>query len=231
MDITEHDDVLRTLTKTCVLSDLTLFLSWSAAEAGRYLETFKSYEHTPPTAIMEKVADDYGTRMMEVFTRVRGVNKTDAVTLVSTFGSVRAAVNAAPEEVMLISGWGSQKVGRLERAVTEPFRVGKRREGGRVKGKGKAPSSSVDVAARLGIGGSFGTPKVPEAWMIEDDEDALAAVAEFEAEDERSRAAATRTTVIREGSSRPEQQKDMDIPPDVGEGIMDALAKLREKKK
>ncbi|KAF8538596.1 restriction endonuclease type II-like protein, partial [Trichophaea hybrida] len=123
VDIIEHTDVLRVLTKTCLLNNLTMFLSWSSAEAGRYLETFKMYEHTPPTSIMEKVSEDYGTRMIEVFTRVRGVNKTDAVTLVSTFGSVRAAINASPEEVMMISGWGQQKVARLEKAVRVPFRV------------------------------------------------------------------------------------------------------------
>ena len=45
------------------------------------------------------------------------MDKTDAATLVSTFGSVKRAVNARPEEVI---GWGQQKVARLERA--EPGR-------------------------------------------------------------------------------------------------------------
>ena len=93
---------LRHLTKACVVNNLTMFLAWSSPEAGRYLETFKSFEHAAPTAIQEKVSEDYGTRMVEVLTQIRSVNKTDAVTLVSTFGSIRNAINAGPEEVMMI---------------------------------------------------------------------------------------------------------------------------------
>ena len=40
-----HSDPLRELTKTSLVNNFTIFLAWSAAEAGRYLETFKAFEH------------------------------------------------------------------------------------------------------------------------------------------------------------------------------------------
>ena len=156
---------------------------------------------------------------MDVFTKVRGVNKTDAVTLVSTFGSVKRAVNARPEEVIMISGWGQQKVARLERAVGEGFRVGKRKgaAGNEAvkKRMAKAGADADGVAARLGIGSGAATSartQVPQAWVVEDDDDALAAVAEFEAAEEVAR---LRMSMVREGSSRPEKEKDdVDEPGD-----------------
>ncbi|KFY70551.1 hypothetical protein V498_10319, partial [Pseudogymnoascus sp. VKM F-4517 (FW-2822)] len=48
---------------------------------------------------------------------------TDAVGIVGAFGSVRAAVNARPEEVAVLSGWGEKKVRRWTEVVREPFRV------------------------------------------------------------------------------------------------------------
>ena len=53
----------------------------------------------------------------------RSINKTDAVSLVSAFGSIRAAVNARPEEIAGLAGWGERKVERWCGTVREPFRV------------------------------------------------------------------------------------------------------------
>ncbi|KAI5817439.1 mating-type switching protein swi10 [Pyronema omphalodes] len=198
VDIPDHSAVLPVLTRTCLLHNLTLFLSWTAQEAGGYLEGFKRYEHTPPTMIMERVAEDYATRVTEVITRVRGVNSTDATTLVSTFGSVRRAVNAAPEEVLMVGGWGQLKVNRWCRAVTEPFKTGGLGKSGRTpragikekdKGTTAAFSKGMDkgeqrkVQERLGV-------QVPREWVVEDDEEAIEAVMEMERQEERQRLAA-----------------------------------------
>jgi len=248
VDVDEHAEPLRALTKACLLAGASLLLAWSAAEAARYLELFKTQEHTAPTAIREKVAEDFGSRLVDVFTKIRGVNKTDAVRLVSTFGSIRRAVNASPEEVLMISGWGQQKVARLESAVGDGFTAGKRKavrtdDGGKKKRTAKSGADADGVAARLGIGSvAAATPSVPQAWVIEDDDDALAAVAEYEAAE--AAAARQRRSIVREGAGRPtdggEEKKhvDVDVDPDVldvdddgvGAGIMEALAKLREKK-
>ena len=233
VDVDDHADVLRALTRACVAHDMTLFLCWSAAEAGRYLEAFKTSAHVPPTAIMEKLADDYGSRLAELFTRVRGVNRTDCVTLVSTFGSVRAAINASPAEVMLISGWGPQKVARLQRAVADPFRVGKR-SGTAAVGRGRARATTsrsagaaaatagAAVAERLGIAAlQISGAADRDAWVIEDDEEALKAVAELE-----------NCELLEQQQQQQQQQQKQQQQKGKGgseeDGIMLALAKLRE---
>ena len=125
VDIQNHEEPLKELSKTSLINNLTLILCWSAQEAGRYLELYKSYEHASPTSIRAHQATSYAEKMTEFITIPRSINKTDAVGLVSAFGSVKAAVNARPEEIGTIAGWGEKKVQRWCQSVREPFRLRK----------------------------------------------------------------------------------------------------------
>lgn len=233
VDVNEHANLLRELTKTTLVSNMTMFLAWSSPEAGRYLETFKTYEHTPPTAIQEKVSDSYSTRLVEVLTQIRSVNKTDAVSLVSTFGSMRAAVNARPEEIMMIGGWGPQKVARFDRAVHGPFRV-RKSTATQKRTERVQPRTATDprVAERLGIAiappvavqnaVASNSRVAPEEIWDEEDEDALLAV--MEAEAAAAASAGTRKDVVRDSTGPPGPAIDE------GErGVLEALKKMREK--
>ena len=125
VDIQNHEESLKELSKTSLVNNLTLILCWSAQEAGKYLELYKSYEHASPTSIRAHQSTTYAEKLVEFITVPRSINKTDAVGLVSAFGSVRAAVNARPEEIGMITGWGEKKVQRWCKTVREPFRVRK----------------------------------------------------------------------------------------------------------
>ncbi|KAK7703690.1 ssDNA endonuclease and repair protein rad10 [Diaporthe eres] len=125
VDIPNHEDTLRELSKTSLVNNVTLVLCWSAAEAARYLELYKSYEHANFAAIKGAQATSYADKLVEFVTVPRSVNKTDAVALVSTFGSLKAAINADPETIGVIGGWGEKKVKAWTKAVEEPFRVKK----------------------------------------------------------------------------------------------------------
>lgn len=125
VDIQNHEESLKELSKTSLINNLTLILCWSASEAGRYLELYKSYEHASPQSIRAHQATSYAEKLVEFVTVPRSINKTDAVSLVSAFGSIRAAVNARPEEIAEITGWGEKKVQRWCGTVREPFRVKK----------------------------------------------------------------------------------------------------------
>ncbi|KAL1599631.1 ssDNA endonuclease and repair protein rad10 [Paraconiothyrium brasiliense] len=125
VDIENHEDSLRELSKTSLVNNVTIMLAWSAQEAGRYLELFKTFEHAAPTSIKAQQSTSYSDKLVEFITVPRSINKTDALGLVSNFGSVRTAVNASPEEVGLIAGWGEKKVQRWCNAVREPFRIKK----------------------------------------------------------------------------------------------------------
>jgi len=125
VDIDNHEEPLKELSKTSLVNNVTIILTWSAQEAGRYLELFKSYEHATPTAIQAHQSTNYADKLVDFVTVPRGINKTDAVNLISSFGSVRTAVNARPEEVALLPGWGEKKVQRWCSSVKEPFRIKK----------------------------------------------------------------------------------------------------------
>jgi DNA excision repair protein ERCC-1 len=125
VDIENHEDPLRELSKTSLVNNVTVMLCWSAQEAGRYLELFKTFENAAPTSIRAQQTGTYSEKMVEFITVPRSINKTDAVGLVSNFGSIRTAINAGPEEIALIAGWGDKKVQRWCNAVREPFRVKK----------------------------------------------------------------------------------------------------------
>ncbi|PMD55679.1 uncharacterized protein K444DRAFT_616743 [Hyaloscypha bicolor E] len=125
VDIGNHEDSLKELSKTSLVNNVTVVLCWSAAEAARYLELYKSYEHANAGAIRGTESRGYAEKMVEFVTVPRSINKTDAVSLVSAFGSVKAAINARPEEIAIVGGWGEKKVRRWCAVVDEPFRARK----------------------------------------------------------------------------------------------------------
>jgi len=57
-------------------------------ECARYLETVKVYETKAPDAIQGRTEEDYLSRFTAAITTVRGVNRTDVLTLGRTFGSL-----------------------------------------------------------------------------------------------------------------------------------------------
>lgn len=125
VDIGNHEESLKELSKTSLVNNVTVILCWSAAEAARYLELYKSYEHANSSAIRGTESKGYADKMIDFVTVPRNINKTDAVSLVSAFGSIKAAINARPEEIGVIGGWGEKKVQRWCAVVDEPFRVRK----------------------------------------------------------------------------------------------------------
>ncbi|KAF2842146.1 DNA repair protein rad10, partial [Patellaria atrata CBS 101060] len=125
VDIDNHEESIKELSKTSLVNNVTIILCWSSQEAGRYLELFKTYEHASPSSIRAHQSTSYADKMVEFITVPRSINKTDALGLVSNFGSIRTAINARPEEVALVAGWGEKKVHRWCNSVREPFRVKK----------------------------------------------------------------------------------------------------------
>lgn len=128
VDIKEPHHLVKELAKICILADCTLILAFSAEEAGRYLETYKVYEHKPPDAIMEKTEKDYMSKVTECLTSVRSVNKTDAMTLLSTFHTVEGVLKANQEDLSFCPGFGPQKAKRAFDLFNEPFLKSKKKK-------------------------------------------------------------------------------------------------------
>ncbi|XP_069089001.1 DNA excision repair protein ERCC-1 isoform X2 [Pleurodeles waltl] len=126
VDVKDPHFALKELAKICILADCTLILAWTAEEAGRYLETYKSYEQKPADVLKEKVDQDFMSKVTDCLTTVKSVNKTDCTTLLSTFGSLADLSKAAREELSLCPGLGPQKAKRLFDVLHEPFQKTKK---------------------------------------------------------------------------------------------------------
>lgn len=125
-----------------MVNNVTVILCWSAAEAARYLELYKSYENANFSAIRGQQSTNYADKLVEFVTVPRSLNKSDAVALVANFGSLKNAINAEPEQLSMMGGWGGVKVKRWTAAVEEPFRAKKAAKRG-------PQSSSAATAGRI----------------------------------------------------------------------------------
>uniref|UniRef100_A0A8C3XN61 DNA excision repair protein ERCC-1 n=1 Tax=Chelydra serpentina TaxID=8475 RepID=A0A8C3XN61_CHESE len=121
VDVKDPHQALKELAKMCILADCTLILAWSPEEAGRYLETYKAYEQKPADLLKEKVDQDFLSIVTDCLTSVKSVNKTDALSLLSTFGSLANIVQASKEDLSLCPGIGPQKAKRLFDTLHESF--------------------------------------------------------------------------------------------------------------
>ncbi|KAK2089401.1 Excision repair cross-complementation group 1 [Saguinus oedipus] len=89
--------------------------------SGRYLETYKAYEQKPANLLMEKLEQNFISRVTECLTTVKSVNKTDSQTLLTTFGSLEQLIAPSREDLALCPGLGPQKARRLFDVLHEPF--------------------------------------------------------------------------------------------------------------
>ncbi|XRM47274.1 ssDNA endonuclease and repair protein rad10 [Aspergillus tubingensis] len=209
VDIPNHEESLKELSKTSIVNNMTLILCWSAPEAAHYLELFKSSENSQPTAIRTQQAQSYKESLVEFVTTPRSINKSDAASLISTFGSLQNAVNAQPEQISAVPGWGEKKVKQWCSTVREGFRV----ESAKRKTRGGIAGSH----ATGGVEGQEDKPFNPS----ETNEDTAAETILADAED--GRLEARRQAVEERQMQELSQQEEA-----MSEGIMAALAKYRE---
>ncbi|KAF7395543.1 hypothetical protein HZH68_009593 [Vespula germanica] len=121
VDVADPHHALKHLTRICILADLTLMLAWSAEDAGKIIETYKIYENKPPDIIMDRSGTAPYQKLINAFTTVRSVNKTDATTLLSTFGTLKDIANASTDTLALCPGFSFLKAERLHKVLHEPF--------------------------------------------------------------------------------------------------------------
>jgi DNA excision repair protein ERCC-1 len=125
VDAEDNVKALLELNKLCFTHRFTLILAWSALEAGRYLETFKSYENKPSTSIQEKVETEFLPQVTSVLKSVKSINRTDVVTLFEAFRNFQGICTADESQLLLCPGLGEKKVKRLYSALHTPFKKSK----------------------------------------------------------------------------------------------------------
>ncbi|XP_044716126.1 binding domain of DNA repair protein ercc1 (rad10/Swi10) [Hirsutella rhossiliensis] len=216
VDIPNHEDSLRELSKTSMVNNVTIILCWSAAEAARYIELYKSYENASFAAIRGQQASTYADRLVDFVTVPRSLNKSDAVALVANFGSLKNAVNAEPEQLGMLNGWGGVKVKRWCAAIDEPFRAKKAAKRG-MQPSGDRPRGEQSSGRIVGEDQGTQDGVAPKQFQFldddgEDDEALLAAALEE-----------SRKTAQPAGPDRAADGQEA-----MSGGVAAALARLRE---
>ena len=116
IDMEDSNIPVAEITQYALNNDLTLILVWSSEECARYLETYKSYEKKGLDDIKYRVAENHLAQVSDFLTVIKSINKTDVVTLISNFKSLKAIANASLEELALCPGLGAKKVKNLYEA-------------------------------------------------------------------------------------------------------------------
>uniref|UniRef100_A0A1B6EDB3 ERCC1-like central domain-containing protein n=1 Tax=Clastoptera arizonana TaxID=38151 RepID=A0A1B6EDB3_9HEMI len=121
VDMKDPHYALKHLTSVCLLANLTLMLAWNAEEAGLILETYKIFQNKPPDLIMEHKESDPHLKLVNALSSIKSVNKTDATTLLSTFGSLGKIIKTSEENLVSCPGLGPNKATRLFKTLHQPF--------------------------------------------------------------------------------------------------------------
>jgi len=161
-DVNDHQPAIKELTKVALVNRMALIVAWSPEEAARYLETYKAFEHKPPDLLRSRVADDYMSQLTSVLTNVRGINKTDVLTLASRLGvrnyarvhcmltlqSISDVADAPHDTLMMLPGMGDVKARYLVEAFQQPLRLHGSAGGEPGLPAARPPSQAAQAAAR-----------------------------------------------------------------------------------
>ncbi|KAL0114274.1 hypothetical protein PUN28_011512 [Cardiocondyla obscurior] len=121
IDVADPHHALKHLTRISILADMTIMLAWSPEDAGKIIEMYKVYENKPPDDIMERSDTAPHQKLVNALTAVKSINKTDATTLLTTFGTLSDIVRAQPNTLALCPGFGLHKAQKLHKVLHESF--------------------------------------------------------------------------------------------------------------
>jgi DNA excision repair protein ERCC-1 len=122
VDVEDVVAPLAALNRIALTNECTLICAWSPEECARYLETYKAYEAKPADLIQGRSEEDYLSKLNAALTSVRGVNRTDVLTLAGAFRSAAGVFRADAAALAALPGIGPTKVRRLAETFHEPFR-------------------------------------------------------------------------------------------------------------
>lgn len=94
---------------------------FSPQEAARYIETLKRYEFKAADKIKERIKDDFLSQAVNFLTKIRSINSTDAIALLTQFGSISGIAKASSDELMAVPGLGEKKVSTRQRLAASPL--------------------------------------------------------------------------------------------------------------
>jgi DNA excision repair protein ERCC-1 len=112
VDIPNANQPLKELMQVCLLSDFVLMCAWTFEEAGKIIDTYKVFENRSAESLMDKQAinksSDY-QGLLDSISSIKSINKTDAISLVSTFESLERLIKASTDQLAVVPGLGPTK--------------------------------------------------------------------------------------------------------------------------
>lgn len=121
VDAGDNDVPLQELCRDAMAQGFIALLGWSAAEVGKYVESFKAMEQAPAKVIMPRQEKGLRRQVMTALTTIRSVNRADADGLAARFKTVAAVARAPLEAVQGVPGLGATKARRVVEALTSTF--------------------------------------------------------------------------------------------------------------
>ena len=120
VDTTSPDLAARHLSVQCTKLNCTLLVGFGQAECAQYIVNFKRLEHKSVDWLRPKT--DESNRVAKVLGAARGVNTTDAATLMAKFGTLGALSSAKKSDIVKCQGLGGAKAERLVELFNAPFK-------------------------------------------------------------------------------------------------------------
>lgn len=85
------------------------------------IEMYKTLENKPAEYLMEKTENDEYLRVVNALTSIKSVNTTDAMTLLTNFGTLENLVKASEGKLNACPGLGAKKAQQILKVFNEPF--------------------------------------------------------------------------------------------------------------
>eukprot|EP00919_Chromeraceae_sp_WS-2016_P006446 GHVR01015107.1.p1 GENE.GHVR01015107.1~~GHVR01015107.1.p1 ORF type:complete len:107 (-),score=16.96 GHVR01015107.1:61-381(-) len=100
---------------------MSMIPCWTYEESAKIIETLYMYENKPVDIIKGQLRNDHIGRLTDVLTTIPNINKTDAITLMSQFGSFKNILFSNRDELCKCAGIGDKKRKILLKTFIELF--------------------------------------------------------------------------------------------------------------
>ncbi len=113
LDVADFEATLKELYILLLGYQFKLLVGANDQECAMLIENFAVFANKPVDFLLPKSDDDYLNQVQTVLTSIKGINKSDSLTLIAKFKSIKNLSNATKEDLADCSGIADVKIARL----------------------------------------------------------------------------------------------------------------------
>eukprot|EP00835_Amoeboradix_gromovi_P000128 NODE_4_length_55019_cov_0.425091.p30 type:complete len:197 gc:universal NODE_4_length_55019_cov_0.425091:17772-17182(-) len=113
IDLGDYSSTLQDLYLLISKSSFNCLIGASDQECGLILENFCIYSKKPSNFLLSRKNNEYLMQVQNSLTAIKGVNKSDALTLITKFKSIKQFSKATKEELADCPGIADTKISRI----------------------------------------------------------------------------------------------------------------------